>query len=147
MIDLKDLLGNDMVKNVLGKIGVDQDKADDVADAAISAISSKFSEHGPQMVSMLSQNENTEDDNKLENEIEESFLGNLQDKVGISDAMISQLKGAAIPMILNFLREKLGGEEGGVMSMITSFFSTDSKSDENGGGLLGGLGDKISKFF
>ncbi|SFT63560.1 hypothetical protein SAMN05216474_1462 [Lishizhenia tianjinensis] len=143
MLDLKDLLNKDAIHGILSKLGVDQENSGDVINAALETINEKFSSNGTQMVSMLSQESNTADDEILEAQIEEGFLNKLSSG-GASESLIQKLKGAAIPMILNFLREKIGGESGG-MSILSTFLSKDENDKD--GGLLGGLGDKISKLF
>ena len=125
-MDINEILQNDTVKNLLAKVGVSEEQAQSIAKQAMSSIQSKFSQNPKQMSSLLSENENTEDDVKLEKEVEDDFVSNLIEKVGLPDNIADQIKGA-IP---------------GVMSQFTSKLSSDGKNDEGGiAGMLGGLTD------
>ncbi len=125
-MDINDILQNDTVKNILDKVGVSEEQAKSIAAQAMSSIQSKFAQNPKQMSSLLSENDNTEDDIKLEKEVEDDFVSNLIEKVGLPDNIADQIKGA-IP---------------GVMSQFTGKLSADGKNDEGGiAGMLGGLTD------
>lgn len=128
MIDVNDILQNETVKGLLNKFGVSDDQAKAIANQALNAIKSKFSKDPKQMSSLLSDSENTEDDNKLAEEVENEFIDRLVNKVGIPESLASQAKGA-IP---------------GILSQVTSKLSQDGKNDE---GSIAGILDGITDFF
>lgn len=155
MIDVDDILKNETVKGLLDKFGVSDEQAKSVANQAMNAIKSKFSNNPKQMSSLLSENENTEDDNKMAEEVENDFIDRLVNKVGIPESMASQAKGA-IPGILSQVTSKLSqdgkNDEGGIASMldgITDFFDGDDNDSKDGQSQKssGGIGGLFSKLF
>ncbi|HIP32065.1 MAG TPA: hypothetical protein EYG86_04835 [Crocinitomicaceae bacterium] len=134
-MDIKDILENDTVKGLLTKFGVSDEQAQSVAKQAMSSMQSKFTENPKQMSSLLSDNENTEDDVKMAAEIEDDFVQNLIKKVGLPDSIAGSLKGA-IPGILSQFTGKLSSDgkndEGGIagiFSSITDMFDGDDAKD------------------
>ena len=156
MIDVKDLLENDTIKGLLTKFGVSSDMAESVANQALSAIKTKFNKDPKQMSSLLSENANTDDDEKAAKEVEDDFIDRLVKKVGIPEGMASQAKGA-IPGILSQVTSKLsaggGNDEGGIAGMlgnITDMFDGDDSPAKEGAPAKkksGGLAGLFSSFF
>jgi hypothetical protein len=124
MFDLKELMNNDTVKGIMAKVGVSEEQASSVINTAASTMKNKFSGNEAQASSLLSENENTADDNKLAEEVEEGFLSKLSaDDNGIDDGIISKLKGAAMPAIMSVMSSKMAGNKEGGTSGITSMLS------------------------
>jgi len=124
MFDLKELMNNDTIKGVMAKVGVSEEQASSVINTAASTMKNKFSGNEAQASSLLSENENTADDNKLAEEVEEGFLSKLSaDDNGIDDGIISKLKGAAMPAIMSVMSSKMAGNKEGGTSGITSMLS------------------------
>ena len=157
MIDVKDLLENDTIKGLLKKFGVSSAMAESVANQAMSAIKSKFDKNPKQMSSLLSENDNTEDDEVMAQEVESDFIDRLVKKVGIPEGMANQAKGA-IPGILSQVTSKLteggGNDEGGIAGMlgnITDMFDGDDDTPAKEGAPAkkksGGLAELLSSFF
>jgi len=158
MIDVKDLLENETIKGLLSKFGVSSAMAESVANQAMSAIKAKFNNNPKQMSSLLSENANTEDDEKMAQEVEADFIDRLVKKVGIPEGMASQAKGA-IPGILSQVTSKLsaggGNDEGGIAGMlgnITDMFDGDDNDAPAKEGVpakkkSGGLAGLFSSFF
>lgn len=151
MIDVKDLLKNDTVQGLLKKFGVSEQQAESVANQALSAIKSKFNNNPKQMSSLLSENDNTDDDNKLADEVESDFIDRLVNKVGIPEGVASQAKGA-IPGILSSVTSKLSSDgkndEGGIAGMFDSVKDMfDGDLDNDGKKDTDGVGGLINKFF
>ena len=158
MIDVKDLLENDTIKGLLDKFGVPPEKAESIANQAMSAIKSKFNKDPKQMSSLLSENANTESDEVMAKEVEDDFIDRLVKKVGIPEGMASQAKGA-IPGILSQVTSKLssggGNDEGGIAGMlgnITDMFDGDDNDVPASEGTStkkksGGLAGLFSSFF
>jgi len=157
MIDVKDLLENETIKGLLKKFGVSPAMAESVANQALSAVKSKFSNNPKQMSSLLSENPNTDQDEVMAQEVEDDFIDRLVKKVGIPEGMASQAKGA-IPGILSQITGKLteggGNNEGGIAGMldnITDMFDGDDDEPAKEGAPAkkksGGLAGLFSKFF
>lgn len=124
MFDLKELMNNDTIKGIMAKVGVSEEQASSVINTAASTMKNKFSGNEAQASSLLSENENTADDNKLAEEVEEGFLSKLStDDNGIDDGIISKLKGAAMPAIMSVMSSKMAGNKKGGTSGITSMLS------------------------
>lgn len=152
MIDVKDLLENETIKGLLKKFGVSPDQAEGVAKQALSAITSKFGKDPKAMSSLLSENDNTDDDNKVAEEVENDFIDRLVKKTGIPEGVASQAKGA-LPGILSQVTSKLSSDgnnsEEGIAGMIGNFtdlFDGDD-DDKDGKDSGGGIGGMIGKLF
>lgn len=125
-MNLDAILQNQQVKDLLNKAGVSEQQAKGVANTALGAIQSKFKKNPSGMSSLLSDNPNTEEDEKLKSEVEDDFVSQLIEKIGLSDEVAKQIKGA-VP---------------GIMSQVTSSLSASGNNNESGlAGMLGGLGD------
>ncbi len=136
MISVDDLLENETVKNLLKQFGVSEQTARLVAQQAISAITNKFKKDPKQMSSLLSQNDNTDADNKLAAEIEEDFMGRLIQKIGLPESAADQIKGV-IPDIMSQFSGKLSQEGkndengiAGIFESITDMFDGDDVNDK-----------------
>ena len=127
-MDIKDILENETVKGLLSKFGVSEEQAQSVAKQAMSSMQSKFAENPKQMSSLLSENENTEDDHKMAAAVEEDFVQGLIKKVGLPENIAGSLKGA-IP---------------GILSQFTGKLSADGKNDEGG---IAGIFSNITDMF
>lgn len=135
MFDLKELMNNDTVKGLMAKVGVTEEQASSVLNTAASTMKNKFSGNEKQASSLLSENENTPEDNKLAEEVEEGFISKLSaDDNGIDDGIISKLKGAAMPAIMSIMSGKMSankeGGESGIASMLSGFVD-----DKDGDGI------------
>lgn len=158
MIDIKDLLENETVKGLLSKAGVSGDQTKVIAEQAVNSVKSKFEKNPVQMASLLSENDNTEDDEKLKAEVEEDFLQGLMTKAGISESMAGGLKGM-IPGILAQITGKLSGSGqnnasgiagllgniGGLDKVMDMFGGDDSKSEDKSSGIGGMIGSFFGK--
>lgn len=108
----------------MAKIGVSEEQASSVINTTASTMKNKFSGNEAQASSLLSENENTADDNKFAEEVEEGFLSKLSaDDNGIDDGIISKLKGAAMPAIISVMSSIMAGNKEGGTSGITSMLS------------------------
>lgn len=156
MIDVQDVLKNESVQGLLKKFGVSDEQATSVANQALNAIKTKFNNNPKQMSSLLSEKENTADDNKLAEEVENDFIDRLVKKVGIPESVASEAKGA-IPGILNQVSSKLSKDGknnessmAGIFESITDMFDGDDdsgKEGRNGKKSSGGIGGLFNKFF
>lgn len=159
-MDIKDILENDSIKGLFDKFGVTEEQAKSVATQAVSSIKSKFSENPAQMSSLLSDNENTEDDVKMSAAVESDFLDGLIKKAGLPEGVVNSMKGAVIDKIMNQFTGKLSAEgkndEGGIAGMlggITGFLDADGDGEimDDVQDMIskksGGLAGLFSKFF
>lgn len=153
MIDVNDILKNDTVKGLLDKFGVSEEQAKSVANQAVDSIKNKYQKNPKQMSSLLSENENTDDDNVMAKEVEDDFLEGLIKKVGLPESVADQVKGA-LPGIMNTVTSKLSADgkndEGGIAGMlgnITDMFDGDDNDAKDGKKSSGGIGGLIGKLF
>jgi hypothetical protein len=157
MIDIQDLLKNDVVKNLIKKAGVSDNQVESVVKQAVSSINGKYKENPKQMSSLLSENKNTEDDDKLAAGVETDFLDGLIKRVGLSDGIANSLKGT-MPQVVSQITSSLSAkgansEEGlaGIFSTVTDFFDSNKNynktgnSSRNKGGLMGMLSGFFKK--
>ena len=153
MIDVNDILKNDTVKGLLDKFGVSEEQAKSVANQAVDSIKNKYQKNPKQMSSLLSENDNTDDDNVMAKEVEDDFLEGLIKKVGLPESVADQVKGA-LPGIMSTVTSKLSADgkndEGGIAGMlgnITDMFDGDDNDTKAGKKSSGGIGGLIGKFF
>lgn len=156
MIDVKDILDNDTVRGMLSKIGVSDEQADKVANQAVSAVKSKFKENPKQMSSLLSENPNTEDDEKMASSVSDDFVERLVKKVGLPEGVADKAK-ELMPDVLSQVTGKLSSQgkndESGISGLlegITDFFDGDDdkksgRKKKSKGGILGILGGLFGK--
>lgn len=156
MIDVKDILDNDAVRGMLSKIGVSDEQADKVANQAVSAVKSKFKENPKQMSSLLSENPNTEDDEKMASSVSDDFVERLVKKVGLPEGVADKAK-ELMPDVLSQVTGKLSSQgkndESGISGLlegITDFFDGDDdkksgRKKKSKGGILGILGGLFGK--
>jgi len=128
MFDLDDILKNDTVKGLLDKAGVDEKQAKSVGDQAVKAIEKQFKNNPKQTASLLSENENTDDDNRLASAIESDFVTDMIEKLGVSEGTAKQIQGV-MPGVIDQARKQLtksgknneggiAGTLGGIMDMF-----------------------------
>jgi len=154
MISVDDLLENETVKSLLKKFGISEWQAKLVAQQAISSITNKFKKDPKQMSSLLSENENTDDDNKLSAEIQSDFMDRLVQKIGLPESAADQIKGV-IPDIMSQFTGKLSQEgkndEGGIAGMFESLTDMFDGDDNDNGGKstkkASGIAGLFSKLF
>lgn len=156
-MDINTLLENETVQSLLKKFGVSDEQAKSIANQAMSAIQSKFKANPGQMSSLLSDNPNTDDDEKMKAEVEEDFFEKLTKKVGLPDNIASQVKGAMPDIISQFtgkLNESGSNNESGISGMLgnlVDMFDGDDQPSQPGSKATkkksGGFMDMISGFF
>lgn len=142
-MDIQSLLNNETVKNALEKLGVGEDKYEQIVEQASNAIKSKASEDPKKMSSLMSKNPNSDDDNMFQNLIQNDFVQNLISKVGLSE---DQAKGAS-----NILPDIVGNFDiGSIADKIGDFFDGDDNSsttNQESAKSSGGIGGILKKLF
>lgn len=155
MIDVKDLMNNDTVKGLMSKFGIAEDQMESVASEAVETVKSKFAQNPKQMSSLLSENDNTDDDIALSKEAEDDFISRITDKLGLPEGITSKLKGEMFSGLLSQVTSKLSADgnnsESGIAGLIgniTDMFDGDDNDDKGGKKKSsGGLGGLIGKLF
>ena len=153
MIDINEILKNDKFKEILEKAGVPQEQAKKVASEGVKTIQKNYKQNPKQVSSLLSENENTEDDLKMASIMENDFVQGIMNKLGLSEGMAGMVKGA-LPGILSQVTGKLSAEgkndEGGIGGMLESITDMFDGDDDNGSSKKksnGGFMSIISKLF
>lgn len=99
-MEIKTILQNNAVKNILIKAGITNEKMEIIAVQAMEVIQGKFDKNPSQMTNILSAKPKSENYNKMEAELENDFVQNLVKKIGISENVAHQVKGI-LPNVLN----------------------------------------------
>lgn len=99
-MEIKTILQNDTVKNILTKAGISNDKMEIIAKQAFEVIQNKFEKNPSQMTSLMSGHPKSETDTMMEAEIESDFVQNLVQKVGIPENIAHQVK-EILPNVMN----------------------------------------------
>jgi len=150
-VDLNSILKNDSVKQLLEKAGVDKNSHGDVAAAAMEAVKGVFSKEPMQLASLFSANPDTDDDKKVENDLEKSFSNSLQAK-GFSLDKIDSLT-ALLPLVMNLFKGKAAGSKdggfdiSGVANMLGDLLVGNTKGKKPSGLDLKSIGSLIGGLF
>jgi hypothetical protein len=137
-MNINDILKNEQIAGILKKTGISEKQVNSVVNSALSSISKKSKENPKQAASLLSENENTEEDNAYSNLIETDFVQNLIKKVGLSESTANQVK-TVMPQIIkqvstnvNSKAKKKGNGLEDIISTVFSGFSENSTSKSGG---------------
>lgn len=103
-MEVKKLLQNSAVKNILTQAGIPQEKMQNITMQAVEVIQEKFHRHPSQMSSLLSGHPLSERDNMMEEEMECEFVQILIEKDDIPEYVANTIK-----EILPVLIEQLNG--------------------------------------
>ncbi len=148
-MDINEILQNDKIKDLLDKTGIPKDKVGGVVGQALETVKNKFSENPMQLSSLLSENENTEEDNAFASILENDFAKNLTDKVGLSSDLASKAK-TFLPTILDLFKSKLSGNNNqeGIAGLLGNLDLGDIASSFMGGNKKsGGIAGMIKGLF
>ncbi len=148
-MDLNSILKNEQLKSMLTKFGISESQASSVLNMAVSTIKKKFDKEPAKVSSLLSENPNTDDDNNLAQGLDSDFISGLTSKLGLPASLTAQLKGQAMPQVINSLSGGLSStgknNQDGIMGMLGGFLDKiDGDGVKNNGG---GLLKKIFSFF
>ena len=154
-MDLGDILNNETVRGLIKKTGVSDSQVDSVVKQAMESIKGKFDENPKQVSSLISDNPNTEDDEKMASSVKDDFLSGLIKKIGLPEGIAQSVSGY-MPDIMDQVSSKLSGkgansEEGiaGMLGGLTDMFDGDNnnkKGSKSGGGLMGMIGKLLGSF-
>lgn len=99
-MEIKKLLQNTTVKNILTQSGIPQDKMQEITMQAMELIQENFHKNPSQMSSLLSGQPFSESDNMMEEEIESEFVQKLVEKDGLPEYVALRIKGILPVMII-----------------------------------------------
>lgn len=108
-MEIKSILKNEQVKDILERANIPQDKLEAVANQAINAIKGKIEQHPTQMQHLISGNPTAESNKTMRAEVEHEFVNNLVQQLGISEHVANKITGV-LPTILNQFSGKLSLE-------------------------------------
>lgn len=128
---LKDEVGGSLMEK-LGLSNEDAGKAVDIAGDTVKEVMERDSDGFglDDILNLFSNDKNNETADNLENNISTHLSQNLTEKMGLSSDMISSIKSMILPILLNLITSKLGGDG----NKVNDIFG------ENIGGLIRGLG-------
>lgn len=98
-MEIKTLLQNTTVKNILTQSGISQEKMQEITMQAVELIQDKFHKHPSQMSSLLSGRPFSEKDNMMEEEMECEFVKKLVEKDGLPEYVALGIKGI-LPVLI-----------------------------------------------
>lgn len=117
MLDfLKQFGGDQLLSQITEKTGLSNDQASSIMGAALPQIMNLVKEKG--LSADLLSGENLS-----------AIAGTVSEKTGLSADTITNVLGAVMPFITDFLSNKGGGENGGIMDMVSGFL--DKNKDGN----------------
>ena len=145
MIDLGDVLKNDTVSDFFQKLGVPQDKVEQVTSLATNSLAGVAAKDPKKMLGLLSANKNTNEEEVLSKEVENDFIQGLIDKVGLPTAVVEKIKNSFPDLVKQFsgpISEKLSSFGGAdMLNKVTDMFGAGDSKQKSGGikGMLSGL--------
>jgi hypothetical protein len=148
MFDLSSItknLDSDMIENIAQKVGISKEQASQVSKYAVNALQYRTSKEkargGEEKVaSLLSENKNTVEDEKMKSKLNGDFVYNLTKKMNLPDGVASKIKDAGVmdkllSQVQNGLSSAKMNNKEGVLSSLT-----DNE-------MLSGFTKKFSKLF
>lgn len=115
MFDIKDITQNidlGQITDLAKKAGLDSSQISQLTDHATDAVKYRVSKEKARgnensVASLFSENENSEDDNKMASKMENDFVFNLTKKMGLPDNIANQLKGDVMKSVMSGVTKKL----------------------------------------
>ncbi len=148
MFDLSSItknLDSDMIENIAQKVGISKEQASQVSKYAVNALQYRTTKEkargGEEKVaSLLSENKNTAEDEKMKSKLNGDFVYNLTKKMNLPDGVASKIKDAGVmdkllSQVQNGLSSAKMNNKEGVLSSLT-----DNE-------MLSGFTKKFSKLF
>lgn len=129
---LKDKVGGDLI----GELGLDPAQADGALKAAGNSVEDVIGGTGADLSSVLnlfSKESNNSGANDLLGKLGSNYLGKLTGQVGLDGAKAGSVKDMVIPVLMNMLSEKIGGNK----EMLSSLLGGKA------GGMLGDMAGKL----
>lgn len=114
---LKDKIGPDLIN----KLGLPSDKADQAVEAAGSSVKEVIGDKGLDMGSLLnlfSKDSNSSGANDLLGKLGANYLGKLTGQVGLDAGKATSVKDMVIPAITALLSDKIGGNLGNLQGLL-----------------------------
>ena len=155
MFDLKDLMKNIDLDDVLSKFNLGSEEKKKVAESAMEAVTYRTKKEAVKgnasvLENLFSQDKNTPDAENVAKKLEGDLAYSLQNKAGLPTDIVETIKTAVTSKVLSGFMNT-GGKGGksvldGILNsdMVSNFFGgDDKKSDSKDGGLM----DQISGFF
>ena len=147
MFNIQDALKHvdmDQISGLASKVGLKGDQISKITDYAADAVKYRVNKESARgndqkLESMFSENENTDDDNKLAGKMENDFVYNLTNKMGLPAGIADQLKGTVMKNILGGITKTLS-EKGtnSAKGLLDNFGDSD---------MLNGFKKKLSNLF
>lgn len=139
-MDIQSLLDNQNVKNILNKIGVNEEQQKSVIKQASEFLSSKILNDPSSLASFFSSNPNS--DNASQSSLQGDFFKDLVEKVGLPADIADKVSGSLPDMLKGFDMNSLTG----VLDAFTGNSKGGKSKNSKGGGLSGVFGMLTSLF-
>ena len=146
-MDLTDLMKHiDMssISNIAKKAGLSEEKSGDIMKWAADAVKYRVNKEeargrSEKVASLLSEQDNTEEDNIMASKMEEDFVYNLTNKMGLPDNIANMLKGNVMKKVLSGVTSSLSSKGSNSMAGILDNFGDSD--------MLKGIKNKLSNLF
>lgn len=154
MFDLKELMKNIDLGDVLSKFNLGEDEKKKVTESALEAVSYRTKKEAGKgnanvLENLFSQDSNTADADNVAKKLEGDLAYSLQNKAGMSSGIVDSIKSAVMSKVLGGFMNTGGKGGKGILDgllnsdMLSGFLGGDSKSNSKGGGMM----DTISNLF
>ncbi|MDO6736543.1 hypothetical protein [Wenyingzhuangia sp. 2_MG-2023] len=146
MIDgIIDAIKGQALEALTDKLGLNGQQVDNVLDSSKEAVESTVAEEAKNngvdtMLNLFSGNDNSSSANNLLSSLGGNLISSLT-KNGFDSNMSSQIKDIVLPILMNYLSSKIGGDSSNLSGMLGGLLGSNSKSDS----LLGSLGSGFAK--
>ncbi len=141
-MDIQSLLDNQNVKNILNKIGVNEEQQKSVIKQASEFLSSKILNDPSSLTSLFSSNPNTNSENASQSSLQGDFLKDLVEKVGLPADIADKVSSSLPDMLKGFDLNSLTG----ILDTFTGNSKSGKSKNSKGGGLSGVFGMLTSLF-
>jgi hypothetical protein len=154
MFDLKELMNNIDLGDVLSKFNLGDEEKKKVTESALEAVTYRTKKETGKgnanvLENLFSQDSNTTDADNVAKNLEGDLAYSLQNKAGMSSGVVDSIKSAVMSKVLaGFMNTGGKGGKGildGLLNsdMLSGFLGGDSKSNSKEGGMM----DTISNLF
>jgi len=110
--DIMKYVDTDQISNLAKKVGLKDDQVNEITSQAADAVKYRINKesargNSSKVENLLSDKDNTDDEVKLASKMENDFVYNLTNKMGLPDSVANQLKGSVVSNMLSGVTKKL----------------------------------------
>lgn len=142
-----DAVKGQAVEALTSKLGLNGTEIDSVLSSSQQAVEKTVSEEAGSngvdtLLNLFSGNDNSSAANGLLSSLGGNLISSLTNS-GFESGKSSQIKDIVMPLVVNFISQKVGGDSSNLAGMLGGLLG--GQSDQKGGGLLGNIGGGLLK--